>query len=226
MCDPLLAAAGTPCSDGGGTECDGAGTCTTAACTNGVRDGAELAVDCGGGVCPGCPVGTSCGGPVDCETEACVAGSCVACGGSTQPCCPGDTCNGAVDTCVENTGQAWGGTNRECHCGVLREGQVLRIDDSRRSCDGRFRLVMQADGNLVLYHEGVGALFSSNTFGTGSTYAVMQGDGNFVVYDAIGVAHFDTGSQGAGAYLAIQDDGNLVVYDGGGAVLFASGTSG
>jgi hypothetical protein len=72
----------------------------------------------------------------------------------------------------------------------------------------------------------VGALWSSNTFGTGSTVAVMQGDGNFVVYDDVGTAHFDTGSQGAGAYLAIQNDGNLVVYDGGGAVLYASGTSG
>lgn len=224
ICDPLLAAPGAPCSDNGGTECNAMGQCTAAACSNGVQDGDERGVDCGGGDCPGCPVGTGCGGAADCATEACVGAVCVACGANTQPCCPGDTCTGAVDTCVENTGQAWGGTGRECNCGVLREGQVLRVDDSRRSCDGRFRLVMQGDGNLVLYVEGGAALWSSESFGTGSTYAVMQGDGNFVVYDATAQPHFDTGTQSPGAFLAIQDDGNLVVYSAGGVALWASNT--
>lgn len=225
VCDPLLAAPGAPCSDGGGTECNAFGQCTAAACNNGVMDGDERGIDCGGGDCPGCPVGTACGGPVDCATEACVGALCVACGANAQPCCPGDTCTGAVDTCVENLGQAWGGTIRECNCGVLREGQVLRVGDSRRSCDGGYRLVMQGDGNLVLYVEGGAALWSSDTFGTGSDRAIMQGDGNFVVYDATNQPHFDTGTQSVGAYLAVQGDGNLVVYSAGGAPLWASNTA-
>ena len=101
----------------------------------------------------------------------------------------------------------------------------LRVGDSRRSCDGGYRLVMQGDGNLVLYVEGGAALWSSDTFGTGSDRAVMQGDGNFVVYDATNQPHFDTGTQSVGAYLAVQGDGNLVVYSAGGAPLWASNTA-
>lgn len=224
-CEPLKAPAGSPCSDAGGLECDGNGACTTAACGNGVQDGAELAVDCGGGLCPGCPEGTACGAGVDCATEACIDALCAPCGATGQPCCPDDACSVAVDTCVENTGTMWGGTERECNCGVLRSGQILRVNDSRKSCDGRFVFIMQGDGNVVLY-QGNTALFSTQTANTGATQAVMQADGNFVVRDANGQPKYDTGTSGSGAFLAVQDDGNLVIYDGGGAVLFASGTSG
>ncbi len=41
---------------------------------------------------------------------------------------------------------------------------------------------MQTDGNLVLYWNGHGALWSSNTANTAGNRAIMQTDGNFVVY--------------------------------------------
>lgn len=79
---------------------------------------------------------------------------------------------------------------------------------------------MQADGNLVLYQNGVAALWATNVYGT---VAVMQGDGNFVVYDG-GTAVWTSGTSGnPGANLAVQTDGNLVIYGGSGA-LWNSGT--
>jgi hypothetical protein len=73
-------------------------------------------------------------------------------------------------------------------CGILMPGQALVQGDSLSSCDERFTLAMQTDGNLVLYYNGFGALWASGTgpdFGRAAGYvAVMQDDGNFVLYDA------------------------------------------
>jgi hypothetical protein len=112
-------------------------------------------------------------------------------------------------------------------CGQLGNGiDTLKQNQSVVSCDKRFTLIMQGDGNLVLYKNGVGALWSSNTYGTGADHAVMQGDGNFVVYDAANQPHFHTSTFGhPGASLAVQNDGNVVVYDGP-TPLWASNTAG
>jgi hypothetical protein len=93
------------------------------------------------------------------------------------------------------------------------------------SCDGRFQLAMQTDGNLVLYFNG-SALWSSNTAGTGASDAVMQDDGNFVLYTSSGTAVWSTATAGSGCgtYLAVQTDGNMVVYNGAGTSLWSTGT--
>ena len=93
-------------------------------------------------------------------------------------------------------------------------GESLGVGQSKASCDGRFALAMQGDGNLVLYQAGR-ALWATMTNGRGGALAAMQGDGNFVVYTAGGFPLFHTStSRFAGAWLAIQNDGNLVVYQG------------
>lgn len=99
-------------------------------------------------------------------------------------------------------------------CGVLSPGQSLGVNQSLVSCDGRFRLVMQGDGNLVLY-QGGSPLWHTFTNGRGGAVAAMQGDGNFVLYTAGGAALWHTYTYGrAGAFLSLQNDGNLVVYQG------------
>ncbi|MER2563564.1 MAG: peptidoglycan DD-metalloendopeptidase family protein [Myxococcaceae bacterium] len=99
-------------------------------------------------------------------------------------------------------------------CGLLAAGQSLSAGQSKASCDGRFVLAMQTDGNLVLY-QGTRALWATMTNGRGGALAAMQGDGNFVVYTAAGAPLFHTNTfRYAGARLAIQNDGNLVVYQG------------
>ncbi|WP_308013979.1 hypothetical protein [Streptantibioticus parmotrematis] len=100
------------------------------------------------------------------------------------------------------------------------------------------RLVMQADGNLVLYRDSDGvALWSAKSNGNAGAYAYMQSDGNFVVYKSTGApgkggALWSSGTYGnSGAYAVAQNDGNLVVYKKGGSAtaggqLWTTGTSG
>ncbi|MEV6400028.1 hypothetical protein AB0M39_35440 [Streptomyces sp. NPDC051907] len=86
------------------------------------------------------------------------------------------------------------------------------------------RLVMQSDGNLVIYDEFNRARWASNTVGQGWT-ARFQTDGNFVVYTRSNRAVWASNTAGRpGSRLAIQDDGNVVIYDGSRAV-WASGTN-
>lgn len=80
---------------------------------------------------------------------------------------------------------------------------------------GTVRLVMQADGNLVLYSDGTNAsLWATGT--TGVNVAVLQSDGNFVVYprDAAGNPFFAKWSSGTSGnnVLDVQADGNGVIY--------------
>jgi hypothetical protein len=97
----------------------------------------------------------------------------------------------------------------------LRPNEILSVGDSRPSIDGRFLLVYQGDGNLVLYDDGA-ALWASNTNGTSPNFVVMQGDGNLVIYDANGTPVWASNTSGhPGAYLIVQRDGNVVVYQGG-----------
>ncbi|HUB08817.1 MAG TPA: GH25 family lysozyme [Myxococcales bacterium] len=111
-------------------------------------------------------------------------------------------------------------------CGAIEPDHGLAPGESVKSCDGRHELVMQGDGNLVLYHVGGAATWASKTNGTPSRDAVMQGDGNLVVYEKDGHATFATHTNGHdGASLAVQDDGNLVIYEGSKAI-WASGTEG
>jgi hypothetical protein len=70
-------ATGTDCQSG---LCDAnTHTCTTATCLDGVKNGGETDVDCGGPVCPGCANGLNCTLGTDCQSGHCVNGKCVQC---------------------------------------------------------------------------------------------------------------------------------------------------
>jgi subtilase family serine protease len=93
------------------------------------------------------------------------------------------------------------------------------------------RLVMQPDGNLVMYRKRDGkAIWSTGTSGHSGAYAYMQTDGNLVVYSSTGTALWSTHTNGhSGAYAVMQNDGNFVVYTstggtGKGGALWASNT--
>ncbi|GAA4680771.1 glycoside hydrolase family 6 protein [Frondihabitans cladoniiphilus] len=88
------------------------------------------------------------------------------------------------------------------------------------------QLVMQGDGNLVLYSGGR-ATWNSQTSGNPGARLVVQGDGNIVVYSASNRALWNSSTAGAGSgiQLVMQSDGNLVTYRGSRA-LWNSGTSG
>lgn len=95
---------------------------------------------------------------------------------------------------------------------TLMPGAQLLPGEAALSADGRFLLVLQHDGNLILYDGGMTPLWASQTAGSAATNATMQSDGNFVVYRGT-TALFATGTQGnPGARLVVQNDGNVVVY--------------
>jgi hypothetical protein len=107
----------------------------------------------------------------------------------------------------------------------LNPGEELGVNGILTSSNQRVRLILQGDGNVVLYRNGDGkALWATNTDGKPVTRAVMQHDGNFVLYDASGKARWASNRDGnPGAFLVVQDDGNLVSYRGGQAI-WASNT--
>jgi hypothetical protein len=108
-------------------------------------------------------------------------------------------------------------TSGDVQVGELGEGAAVCPSDLG------YELVMQADGNLVIYNSSSKALWASNTDNQKASYAIMQSDGNFVVYDGSG-ATWSTRTNGhPNATACFQNDGNLVIYAAGGG--FCSGTA-
>jgi hypothetical protein len=96
-------------------------------------------------------------------------------------------------------------------CGELGSGQALSLGQTAYSCDGRFSLTMQPDGNLVL-SLGASSLWAAGTTQSHGVIAVMQADGNLVVANVSGSPVWSSGTYGyVGALLKIQNDGNLVI---------------
>jgi hypothetical protein len=108
----------------------------------------------------------------------------------------------------------------------LTANQQLNVNDHLDPPNGTTRLIMQGDGNLVLYRQDDGvALWSTGTWNTPANHAIMQTDGNFVVYDATGKAYWATGTwTDPGSYVVLQDDGNFVLYGPNGGALWATNT--
>jgi hypothetical protein len=97
---------------------------------------------------------------------------------------------------------------------VLKVNETLSNDQTITSPNGRYSLIMQSDGSLVMYRNDGTIRFSMAKHGT---VAVMQADGNFVEY-AGSTALWSTGTAGCCnhpgwpiPYLRITDDGNLRV---------------
>lgn len=109
-------------------------------------------------------------------------------------------------------------------CGdTLTTNQKLDRGQWLQSSDGRYRLHMQGDGNLVVYNAAGRAIWATNRVGA---FTIVQGDGNLVEYTAAGVAVWATNSTGRGGNrLVMQSDGNLVLYSPSRAV-WASNTVG
>ena len=81
------------------------------------------------------------------------------------------------------------------------------------SPNGKFTLVYQGDGNLVLYKNITTPIWASNTDRKSSATFKFQTDGNLVIYGAGNSVVWSPNCYGKGGQtLTLQDDGNLVVY--------------
>lgn len=108
----------------------------------------------------------------------------------------------------------------------LNPGDSLAVGESITAADGQFTLIMQNDGNLVLYRTGGPARWATGTYGRTVARAIMQYDGNFVLYGPGGEPIWTTATYGhPGAWLIVQKDGNVVIYDPNHKPLWATGTN-
>jgi hypothetical protein len=116
---------------------------------------------------------------------------------------------------------------------TLNAGQLLKPGERLESSNGEFALLMQEDGNLVLYRNPVAA---SSAYWSSDTWWLppdqrpvsveMQTDAHLVLYDQNRVPRWASGTWGPGfiaPYVVLQDDGNLVIYHDGSRAVWASG---
>ena len=133
VCGTQNAPAGTSCNDGNpctindvcngagtcsgtavanGTACPGgvceSGVCQAATCSDGIKDGNETDVDCGGGACPKCGTGKNCSVGSDCQSSVCGGGICQA-----------PTCSDGVKNGTETDVDCGGGTCPTCGTGLM-----------------------------------------------------------------------------------------------------------
>jgi len=94
VCGDGVVAGGETCDDQNQTNGDGCSasctvepgyfctgspsTCVVATCSDGIQNGAETGVDCGGGSCAPCANGQGCNAASDCASGVCMGGVCVA----------------------------------------------------------------------------------------------------------------------------------------------------
>ena len=97
---------------------------------------------------------------------------------------------------------------------TLFPGQSLHPQQSLQSDNKLHTLIMQQDGNVVLYDHQSRPLWATNTGGLITPREfIMQTDGNLVLYSTDGQARWASRTwNNPGAFLNVQDDGNLVVY--------------
>jgi hypothetical protein len=105
----------------------------------------------------------------------------------------------------------------------LLPGETLQAGQSIGG--GGDALVMQGDGNLVLYAPGNTPIWASNTSGHNGAWLIMQGDGNLVVVAPGGQPLWAAGTNNHnGSVLILQSDGNAVIYVPGNVALWSTNT--
>ncbi|MFI5528767.1 hypothetical protein ACIA8O_09450 [Kitasatospora sp. NPDC051853] len=128
----------------------------------------------------------------------------------------------AVDTLLWSTGTRFGGVDTRGT--VIPSGRTVRSGETVESKAGR--LVMQPDGNLVLYSKATGnARWSSATWGNPGAVVTMQSDGNLVVKAADGRPLWASGTwTHRNARAVVQDDLDFVLFPPEGGSIWATGT--
>ncbi|MCW8878883.1 MAG: hypothetical protein OQK51_17670 [Kangiellaceae bacterium] len=111
---------------------------------------------------------------------------------------------------------------------TVEKGQLTLNPGDAITTQNRY-LIMQHDGNLVLYRFNNGQI-GEPLWATGTNWgsqhrAIFQGDGNLVVYNQHGNPLWASHTHGSGNRLIQQSDGNLVIYNSYGQPVWASHTN-
>jgi hypothetical protein len=99
---------------------------------------------------------------------------------------------------------------------VLYPNQALNPDDYLVSSNGAYYLIMQQDGNLVMYDEFGTPWWDSGTWTSDISGVIMQTDGNLVIYDIYAVPHWASNTAGyPNGYTWLAPWGTVYVIQGG-----------
>ncbi len=124
--------------------------------------------------------------------------------------------------------------------GEISPGTTMQFNQWAMSPNGLYVLIMQGDGNLVLYQVDGAPPMSNSSFqgypiwASQTDYGIplvfdVQTDGNLVIYDETDgsnkVMWASNTQNSSPAYLAVQDDGNVVYYDTSGNAFWATNSS-
>jgi len=97
----------------------------------------------------------------------------------------------------------------------LSNDQRIYIGEQVESTNGKYRLVMQSDGNLVFYDVSNRVIWSTNTAGSDANRAVFHTGGNLTLYTATNDVIWSSGTKGYGAErIVVNDNGTLGIYAG------------
>lgn len=78
---------------------------------------------------------------------------------------------------------------------TLSVGEGLQPNDSLVSPNGWYKVVMQTDGNLVVFNKALKAVWSTLTYDKGVSQFLYQLDGNLVIYDSFGRPTWNSATQ-------------------------------
>jgi hypothetical protein len=110
---------------------------------------------------------------------------------------------------------------RVVKAGTLAAGTGIGVGESIISSGGKYRFILQYDGNLVLYAGPTQPIWATSTFQPVNGRLEMQGDGNLVLYTGSTPLWASRTDGHPGAYFQVLDDGNIVVYSQTGQPLWA-----
>lgn len=107
----------------------------------------------------------------------------------------------------------------------LRAPATLASGQRIVSGNGNFDLIMQTDGNLVLYTRFGYPLWNTHTARNPGSRLAVQTDGNLVIYTPANRAIWQSRTRGrGGVLLTMQSDGNLVLYTAASRPVWYTGT--
>jgi hypothetical protein len=117
--------------DAGACDTPGRCECQAATCTDGVKNGHETDVDCGGGSCPKCPYKSTCATGSDCQQGECGTGYAGAkCTGTV----PDGGADAAVDTCICEAPTCGDGVQNEDETDIDCGGSLCNACPTGKNC--------------------------------------------------------------------------------------------
>ena len=105
----------------------------------------------------------------------------------------------------------------------LKLGEKINVEQSLVSQNGLYRLLVQSDGNVVLYDTNGTPHWATNTHGTAGSSLVLKADGRLSVQTNQGQEIWGVSVSGKNT-LILQNDRNLVIYNENGIPVWASNT--